>query len=102
MKTGSTARSSRHDRTVASELSDDVTMTNSAVDEEDFRREVFWAVQEGAFLFEVPRGATDLLPSGPVVHGPWDPAACSTALLTWVRPRLGPLGGPARAVASLG
>jgi hypothetical protein len=57
-------------------------VTSSAADD-DFRNEVFWAVQEGAFLFEVPGGATDLLPDGPVVHGPWDPDTCSSALLAW-------------------
>lgn len=35
-------------------------------------------------LFEVPLGSTDHLPSGPVVHGPWLPADCSSVLTRWL------------------
>jgi hypothetical protein len=50
---------------------------------EDFRSEMFWSLMEGAFLFELPGGAIDHTPDGPVKHGPWPPEACSQVLLTW-------------------
>jgi hypothetical protein len=49
----------------------------------DFLNEMFWAVQEGAFLFEFPEGAIDHTPDGPVQYGPWAPSECSRCLLTW-------------------
>jgi hypothetical protein len=49
----------------------------------DFLHEMFWSIQEGAFLFEFPEGAIDHTLSGPVRHGPWTPKECSRCLLTW-------------------
>lgn len=50
---------------------------------EDFISEMYFLVREEGFLFEAPLGATDRLPSGDVVHGPWDPADCATILGRW-------------------
>jgi hypothetical protein len=50
---------------------------------EDFREQMWWAVYEGAFLFEVPLGAIDHTRDGVVQHGPWPPKECSRCLLTW-------------------
>ena len=58
-------------------------MTERTDEFADFLNEMFWSVQEGAFLFEFPEGATDHTPSGPVQHGPWTPDDCSRCLLTW-------------------
>jgi hypothetical protein len=52
-------------------------------DFEDFREQMFWFVQEGAFLFELPLGARDHTRDGIVQHGPWPPKECSRCLLTW-------------------
>lgn len=55
-----------------------------AVDErEDFISEMYALAVEEGFLHEAPRGVTDLLPTGDVVHGPWDPEACSKVLARW-------------------
>jgi hypothetical protein len=50
---------------------------------EDFRGEMWLAVHEGGFLFEVPLGAIDHTRHGIVQHGPWPPDECSRCLLTW-------------------
>lgn len=50
---------------------------------EDFMTEMYALAIEEGFLHEAPRGATDLLPTGDVIHGPWDPGACSTVLAGW-------------------
>ncbi len=50
---------------------------------DDFRSEMFWAVQEGAFLFELPAGALDYTRDAAVRHGPWESADCSRALMGW-------------------
>lgn len=50
---------------------------------EDFRSEMWLAVHEGAFLFELPAGAVDHTRDGVVQHGPWPPDECSRCLLTW-------------------
>jgi hypothetical protein len=50
---------------------------------EDFRGQMWLAVHEGAFLFELPLGAIDHTRHGVVQHGPWPPEECSRCLLTW-------------------
>lgn len=50
---------------------------------EDFISEMYALVREEGFLYEAPLGATDRLPSGDVVHGPWDPNDCATVLTRW-------------------
>jgi hypothetical protein len=50
---------------------------------EDFRSEMWLAVHEGAFLFELPGGSVDHTPDGLLQHGPWLPEDCSKVLLTW-------------------
>jgi hypothetical protein len=50
---------------------------------EDFRGEMWLAVHEGAFLFELPLGARDYTRDGIVEHGPWPPKECSRCLVTW-------------------
>lgn len=50
----------------------------------DFLRQMHLAVQEEAPLWEVPLGSTDLLPSGPVVHGPWEASECAFVLSRWL------------------
>jgi hypothetical protein len=50
---------------------------------EDFRSEMWLAVHEGGFLFEIPGGSVDHVPEGLVRHGPWSPEDCSQVLLTW-------------------
>jgi hypothetical protein len=50
----------------------------------DFVSEMYCLVVETAALWEVPLGVTDFSSDGNhVVHGPWDPAACSRQLLAW-------------------
>jgi hypothetical protein len=49
----------------------------------DFRSEMWLAVHEGAFLFELPGGSVDHTADGVVTHGPWPAEACSQAMLTW-------------------
>lgn len=50
----------------------------------DFGSEMWLAVHEGAFLFEVPHGSRTLTHEGWSVAGPWSPQDCSVALLTWL------------------
>jgi len=50
---------------------------------EDFLGQMWLAVHESAFLFEVPGGAIDHMRDGVVRHGPWSPEECSRCLLTW-------------------
>ena len=40
-------------------------------------------VREEGFLYEAPLGAIDRLPSGDVVHGPWEPNDCAKVLARW-------------------
>jgi hypothetical protein len=50
----------------------------------DFEQEMYALVVEEASLAEVPRRVVDYVSYGePVVHGPWEPAACSAHLLRW-------------------
>ena len=49
----------------------------------DLIYEMHAAVLEQSFLFEVPRGATEIQGSREVQCGPWDPEACSTVLTIW-------------------
>ena len=44
---------------------------------------MYWAVVEEAALAEVSRGVSDLFAGREAVHGPWEPAACSSRLLDW-------------------
>lgn len=45
---------------------------------------MYWGVIEEASLAGIARGVTDHLGEGrTVVHGPWDPAACSARLVEW-------------------
>lgn len=53
------------------------------VEREDFISEMYALVREEGFLYEAPLGATDRLPSGDVVHGPWDPNDCAKVLARW-------------------
>jgi hypothetical protein len=50
---------------------------------DDFISEMYALVREEGFLYEAPLGATDRLPSGYVVHGPWDPNDCAKVLARW-------------------
>ena len=50
---------------------------------EDFVSEMHAAVREEAPLYEIPLGATDLLSTGEVRHGPWRPMDCARILLRW-------------------
>ncbi len=50
----------------------------------DFVNQMYWAVVEECALWMLPRGATDTLPGGPVVHGPWDPDDCAELVMRWV------------------
>jgi hypothetical protein len=50
---------------------------------EDFHSEMWLAVHEGAFLFELPGGSVDHTADGIVKHGPWPAEDCSQAMLTW-------------------
>lgn len=50
---------------------------------EDFISEMYALVREEGFLYEAPLGATDRLPSGDVVHGPWEPGDCAKVLARW-------------------
>ena len=47
----------------------------------DFVEQMYLAVAEGSWLWEVPLGVSDGL--GGHEHGPWDPAECSRLLLAW-------------------
>lgn len=50
----------------------------------DFEQEMYRDVVEEASLAELPLGAIDHVVGGePIVHGPWEPAACSAYLLSW-------------------
>jgi hypothetical protein len=42
------------------------------------------AVVEECPLWELPRGAKDLLPDGPVTHGPWEPSNCAELITRWI------------------
>jgi hypothetical protein len=53
-------------------------------DRADLLSELMWAVYENAFIYEAPRGATDIGVTV-VEHGPWDPNQCSQTLLAWLR-----------------
>jgi hypothetical protein len=50
----------------------------------DFVHQMYVAVVEECALWELPRGSTDMLPGGPVVHGPWDPDDCAELVMRWV------------------
>lgn len=50
---------------------------------EDFISEMYVLPREEGFLYEAPLGAIDRMPSGDVVHGPWDPNDCATVLARW-------------------
>ena len=45
---------------------------------------MYVAVVEECALWELPRGATDLLPDGPVTHGPWEPRRCAELITRWL------------------
>ncbi|WP_344690262.1 hypothetical protein [Blastococcus jejuensis] len=49
----------------------------------DFANELYVAVAEEAYLWELPDGSRDLAADGWVQHGPWRPEDCSGALLVW-------------------
>jgi hypothetical protein len=50
---------------------------------DDFRGEMSLGVNEGAFLFEFPRGSILHTSDGVERHGPWPPDECSRCLVTW-------------------
>jgi hypothetical protein len=52
-------------------------------DFDDFREQMFWAVHEGWFLFELPGGVRDHTRDGIVQHGPWPPEECTRCLRKW-------------------
>jgi hypothetical protein len=54
---------------------------NEAV--QDFVNEMYVAVMEELGLHEVAQGSTDLLPTGPVTHGPWPVEHVAVVLRTW-------------------
>lgn len=45
---------------------------------------MYAAVLEERPLWELPAGAIDLLPDGPVRHGPWEPRACAELIIRWL------------------
>jgi hypothetical protein len=49
----------------------------------DFANEMYVAVAEEAYLWELPTGSRDMEADGWVQHGPWRPEDCSAALLVW-------------------
>lgn len=49
----------------------------------DFANEMYVAVVEEAYLWELPTGSRDIEADGWVQHGPWRPEDCSAALLVW-------------------
>jgi hypothetical protein len=49
----------------------------------DFGDEMYVAVVEEAYLWELPTGSRDMEADGLVQHGPWRPEDCSAALLVW-------------------
>ncbi len=53
-------------------------------EDDDFVQETHLFVLEGSRLFEFPMGSRDLLSSGTVHHGPWDPAECAAVLGSWL------------------
>lgn len=53
-------------------------------EDDDFVQQTHLLVLEGSHLFEFPRGSCDLLLSGTVHHGPWDPAECAAVLGRWL------------------
>jgi len=54
-----------------------------AAEREDFISEMYALAREEGFLHEAPLGVIDRLPSGDIVHGPWDLQACSKVLARW-------------------
>jgi hypothetical protein len=58
-------------------------MADEAVATPDFINEMYVAVVEECALWELARGSVDLLPEGPIEHGPWDPKACAAVVLRW-------------------
>ena len=48
-----------------------------------FVNEMYVAVAEEAYLWELPTGSCDMEGDGSVQHGPWRPEDCSAALLVW-------------------
>lgn len=50
----------------------------------DFANEMYVAVAEEAYLWELPTGSRDIEADGSVTHGPWRPEDCSAALLLWL------------------
>jgi len=49
----------------------------------DFLYQMYLAVLEESPLYQIPRGSTDLVPGGPVMHGPWPAATCAAVLTIW-------------------
>jgi hypothetical protein len=49
----------------------------------DFANEMYVAVAEEAYLWELPTGSRDMEADGSVQHGPWRLEDCSAALLVW-------------------
>jgi hypothetical protein len=47
----------------------------------DFANEMYVAVAEEAYLWELPTGSCDMEADGSVQHGPWRPEDCSAALV---------------------
>lgn len=52
--------------------------------DDDFVEQTHLLVLEGSHLFEFPIGSRDLLASGTVHHGPWDPTDCAGVLSGWL------------------
>ena len=50
---------------------------------QDFLSQMHLAVLEECPLHDVAQGSTDLLPDGPVVHGPWPAEHVAAVLRTW-------------------
>ena len=49
----------------------------------DFLSQMHLAALEESPLYEIPRGSTDLIAGGPIVHGPWPAASCAAVLNVW-------------------
>jgi hypothetical protein len=49
----------------------------------DFLSQMHLVALEESPLYEIPRGATDLVPGTPVVHGPWPAESCAAVLNIW-------------------
>lgn len=54
------------------------------MDRADFSSEMYVAVIEQSFLFELALGVTDVMRDGTrVPHGPWAPSDCSAVMIAW-------------------